>query len=98
MMKTTVTRHFQSDRDVQYTVLHSIIGYCTMFAHADIRMEISALCHQGCVCTCAGGDVACPGRSMPITSRAQVTGQLPLPLLEGARWALNAALLFPVVV
>lgn len=48
--------------------------------------------------TCAGGDVSRPDRPVAVTAGAEVTGQLPLFLLESAGRTLNTALLLTVVV
>lgn len=48
--------------------------------------------------TCTGGDVPCAHRPMAIASRTEVTGQLPLFLLESAGWTLDTAFLLTVVV
>lgn len=48
--------------------------------------------------TCAGGDVPGPDGTVAVAAGAEVAGQLPLPLLEGPRRTLDAALLLAVVV
>lgn len=48
--------------------------------------------------TCTRGDVGGSKRPVGITPRAKVAGELPFPLLEGARWAWHTLLRLAVVI
>lgn len=56
---------------------------------------VCVICSPG---TCTRGDVGGSKRPMGITPRAKVAGELPFPLLEGARWAWHTLLRLAVVI
>jgi hypothetical protein len=67
-------------------------------AHGHPSAHPSPLCVVCSPGTCTRGDVGGSKRPMGITPRAKVAGELPFPLLEGARWAWHTLLRLAVVI
>lgn len=71
------------------------LGSPTPWASQCPPCPLCVVCSPG---TCTRGDVGGSKRPVGITPRAKVAGELPFPLLEGARWAWHTLLRLAVVI